>query len=201
MGYFISGHLLEQEPELALVRAALPHSIGCRAFRHRSVPLFAIDTYRAAKPPRWPLAAATPATDIPLELPESLSTLTAIYRRLLDEGVANGFKRAYVNLSSLLSSALRQRVLTIYSDDDGNDFACLTHSGMLASLVGRCGDYIVRFERGGQALLEPGPEDHRLHVLASEHLQACFGLDGTQLGLGSFDPPEAYGFVEIGTRP
>jgi hypothetical protein len=137
-----------------------------------------------------------------LELPESLSTLTATYKRLLEEGGANGLKRAYINLSCLLCRVLRQRVLTLYSDDDGNDFACLSQSGLLLSLVARCGEYIVRFEQGAQVLLEPAAEDHRLHALASEHLQACFGINGTELGLGSFDVPEAYGFTDLAaTRP
>jgi hypothetical protein len=132
-----------------------------------------------------------------LELPESLSALTATYKRLLEEGGANGLKRACINLSSLLSSVLRERVLTLYSDDDGNDFACQTQSGLLASLVARCGKYIVRFEQGAQILLEPSAENHRLHALASEHLQACFGINGTELGLGSFDAPDSYGFTDL----
>jgi hypothetical protein len=199
MGCLISAHFLEHEPTLVSVRAALPPSLACRAYRHRSLRLFAIDTYRAAKPPRVPFLAATPATDLPLELPESLSSLTVTYRRLVEEGVANGLKRAYINLSSLLSDVLRQRVLTIYSDDDGNDFACLTESGVLVSLIAQCGEYVVRFQHGGQAVLEPGSENRRLHALASEHLQTCFGIDGTELGLGSFDAPEAHGFVELAT--
>lgn len=201
MGYLISGHLLQQKPDLASVRAVLPPSVGCRALRHRDLQLFAIDTYRAAKRPRWPLAAATPATDLTVELPESLSALTAAHSRLLKEGGANGLKRAYINLSSLLSGVLGQPVLTLFCDDDGNDFACLTQSGMLVSLVARCGDYVVRFEQGGRVSLEPGQEDHRLHSFASECLRGWFGIDGAELGLGSFDPPEAYGFVESGAGP
>ena len=197
MGYFISGHLLEHEPDLAPVKAVLPRSLGCRALSHRRLPLFAIDTYRATKLPRSPLSLATPSTDISLELPESLSTLTATYKRLLAEGGANGLKRAYISLSSLLSSALPHRILTLCSDDDGNDFACLTQSGLLTSLVARCGKYIVRFEQGTGVLLESAPEDPRLHALASEHLQACFGIDGAEVGLGSFDAPEGYGFADL----
>jgi hypothetical protein len=196
VGYFISGHLLEHEPDMASVRAALPRSLGCRTYRHRSLQLFAIEIFRATKPPRSPLASATPATDLPLELPESLGPLAAIYARLLKEGGANGLKRVYVNLSLSLSSVLRQRVLTLYSDDDGNDFACLTQSGVLTSLAARCGERIVRFEQGRSVSLEPVPEGRRLHALASEHLAACFGIDGAELGFGSFDPPEAYGFVQ-----
>jgi hypothetical protein len=200
MGYFISGHFLQQEPKLALVRAALPRSIGCRVLRHQTLPLFGVDTFRVASPPgRWPFAAATPATDLPAELPATLSSLSAVYERLRSEGVANGLKRSYINLSCLLSGALRHPVLTVYSDDDGNDFACLTRPGALVSLAARCGDYVVRFAEGGQASLEAGPEDRVLHALAAEHLQASFGIDGAELGMCSFEPPEAYGFEELAT--
>jgi hypothetical protein len=131
--------------------------------------------------------------DIPLELPESLSTLTETYKRLLKERVANGLKRSYINLSSLLSNVLQQRVLTLCSNDDGLDFSCLTESGLLISLVALCGKYIVRFEQGAQVLLEPRPEARQLHELVSEHLRACFGIDGAELGVGSWDGPEWFG--------
>jgi hypothetical protein len=66
-------------------------------------------------------------------------------------------------------------------------------------LVARCGDYIVRCEEGREASLEDAPEDRVLHALATEHLQVSFGIDATEFGMGSFDPPEAYGFVELAT--
>jgi hypothetical protein len=49
----------------------------------------------------------------------------------------------------------------------------------------------------GRVSLEPGPEDHLLHELAAEGLRQWFGVDGAELGLGSFDPPAGYGFVEL----
>lgn len=150
MGSLISGHFTKELPDILAVRAVLPASVGCRSLSHRDLKLFAIDTYRAAKPRRWPLSVATPATDLPLELPESLSELTELYERLLKEGGANGLKRSYINLSRLLSGVLGQPVLTLYSDDDGNDFACLTRSGELVSLVTWCEEYVVQYEQGGR---------------------------------------------------
>ena len=197
MGSLISGHFMKELPDIAAVKAVLPASLGCRLLSHRDLKLFAIDTYRAAKARRWPLAVATPATDLPLELPESLSELTALYERLLKEGGANGLKRAYINLSRLLSELTRQPVLTLYSDDDGNDFACLGRSGELVSLLTWCGEYLVQYEQGGRVLLKPRPSGHRLHALASFALRKWFGIEGAALGLGTLSPPEAYGFAEL----
>jgi len=36
-----------------------------------------------------------------------------------------------------------------------------------------------------------------LHACVAAHLQAIFGVPGAQLGLGTFDPPDDYGFVEL----
>jgi hypothetical protein len=197
MGYLVSAHLTQHRPSSAGVRSALPLSIGFRVYRHQTLPLFAIDTWRATKPSRYPFTAATPATDLPLELPERLKGLSSVYERLQHHGSANGLKRSYINLSAMLSHALAQPVLSVYTDDDESDFACLAEQGAVVSLVARCGEYVVRMEPGTDASLVQEADALELHALASRHLQASFGIPGSAIGLGSFDPPIDLGFVEL----
>ena len=197
MGYFVSAHLMQHHPDSAGLSSALPSSVGFRAYRHANLPLFAIDTFRAAKPSRYPFSVATPATDIPLEFPQKLSGLQAIYQQLHERGNANGLKRAYINLSTLLASSLHQDVFTLYSDDDGNDFACFGNQDGISTLVARCGEFVVRFDAEGDATLNQVSEDNELHALASGLLLKSFGISGKEIGLGSFDPPENFGFVEL----
>jgi hypothetical protein len=145
MGYLISGHFVRRRPDSTKVRAALPKSIGFTVYEHQVHPAFAIDTYRATKPSRYPCSAATPATDISLDVSAELA---AIYEQLRIENAANGLKRSYINLSRLLSDALNQEVLSVYCDDDGNDFACLSRDGEVVSGIAQCEDYILSCMKG-----------------------------------------------------
>lgn len=197
MGYLVSGHFTQHRPQVAGLRSVLPLSIGFRVYRHNSLPLFAIDTWRASKPSHYPFTVATPAIDLPLQLPERWASLSAIYEDLQHRGGSNGLKRAYLNLSTMLSRALGQPVFSMYADDDGNDFACLAAQGTLVSLVARCGEYVVRAEPGADARVEREVNEPELHGLAARHLQASFGIVGSEIGLGSLDPQEDFGFVEI----
>ena len=164
MGYLISGHFMRQRPDTARLRAALPMSIGFTVYEHLAHPVFGIDTYRATKPSRFPFSAATPATDIPLDVSPELS---AVYEQLRSENAANGLKRSYINLSRALSAATNQDVLSVFADDDGNDFACLSRGGEVVSGVARCDSHIVSFGPS-QASRAPASSESRLHALASE---------------------------------
>ena len=192
MGYLIAGHFVRQRPDAARLRAALPESIGFTVYKHLRHPVFAIDTYRATKPSRFPFSAATPATDIPLEVSAELS---AVYEQLRSENAANGLKRSYVNLSRALSSALSQDVLSVYSDDDGNDFACLSRGGEVVSGIARCEVYIVRFGPS-HASRSPASSESGLHELSSEAVTSFLGVAASDLGFGSMDPPDNMGFKE-----
>ena len=159
-------------------------------YEHLRHPVFAIDTYRATKPSQFPFSASTPATDIPLEVSLELS---AVYEELRSENAANGLKRSYVNLSRALSSAVSQDVLSVFSDDDGNDFACLSRGGEVVSGIARCEGYIVRFgpSQASRSLASSEPE---LHELSSDALTSFLGVAASDLGFGSMDPPDNMGF-------
>jgi len=119
MGYLVACHFTKQAPSGSSVRGALSPSIGFAIYRHQVLPLFAIDTFRAAKPSRSPFSVATPTTDLPLELAPDLAPLSVLYEQLKEEGIANGLKRSYINLACILCSCLGQDVLSVYGDDDG----------------------------------------------------------------------------------
>jgi hypothetical protein len=133
---------------------------------------------------------ATPATDISLDVSPELA---AIYEELRIENAANGLKRSYVNLSRTLSGATNQDVLSIFSDDDGNDFACVSREAEVVWGIANCAGYIVRFGPSS-ASRSPASGSPRLHQLASEAVTSSFGVAASDLGFGSFDPPENLGF-------
>jgi hypothetical protein len=159
-------------------------------------PIFAIDTYRATKPSTYPFSAVTPAADISLDVSREL---TAMYEQLRIEGVAHGFKRSYINLSRMLSGATDEEVLSVCSDDDGSDFACLSRGGVIISGCARCAEHMVRFS-ASSASRSPAPEQRGLHAFASEAVTAFLGFSASELGFGSFDPPEPWAPIEDSKR-
>jgi hypothetical protein len=180
------------------VRAALPSSIGFVIYRHNRLPLFAIDTFRASKPPRYPFSAATPATDLPLELPSVLNALTTLYEQLKEQGTANGLKRAYINLSCILSSCLDQDILSVFADDEGNDFACLSTKGRAVRITARCGDQVISFDNEQLSTIQDESDNATLQEIVSRQFELFTGHPASTVGLGSFDPPQNRGFVAIG---
>jgi hypothetical protein len=195
MGYLIAGHFLKQRPVSSNIRAALPDSVGFVVYQHQVHAVYAIDTFRASKPSSFPFSAATPATDIPLTLSPELQ---ALYEQLRAENAANGFKRAYVNLAGALSRSLGAEVLSVYADDDGNDFACLSRNGEVVSGVARCEAHIVRFGPDGASRSLASDEDEpELHRLAADAVTAFTGVPASDMGFGTMDPPENMGFRAI----
>ncbi len=193
MGYLIAGHFVRQRPDVVRLRDALPKSVGFTVYEHLAHPVFGIDTYRATKPSSFPFSAATPATDIPLDVSPELS---AVYEQLRGENAANGLKRSYINLSRTLSSAMSQDVLSVFADDDGNDFACLSRGGEVVSGIARCEGYIVSFGPS-HASRAPESSESGLHELASEAVTSFLGVAAADLGFGSIDPPDNLGFKVI----
>jgi len=196
MGYLISGHFMLERPNPERVRAALPSSVGFGIYRHESVAVFAIDTFRASKPSHYPLSTATPGTDLPLQLPPDLQAVNDLYEELRKKGTANGLKRSYISLSRMLSAALAQPLLSAFSDDEGSDFACVSRSGTTARVVARCGDDLVLFDNGRLSITKPEAK-RTLHAVLSKEFELFTGKPATALGLGTFDPPDVFGFVPV----
>jgi len=196
MGYLVACHFAHRAPSASRVRNALPPSIGFNVYRHHALKLFAIDTFRAAKPSRHPFSVATPATDLTFEQPD-LAPLNALYDRLREEGIADGLKRAYISLACILSSCLSQDVLSVFADDDGNDFACWSSQGKTARVTARCGNQIVGFENGQVSRTPDLSDNVTLHQVISQHFELFTGYPASAIGLGSFNAPETRGFVRV----
>jgi hypothetical protein len=197
MGYLVACHFTRQAPSGSSVRGALPQSIGFAIYRHQALRLFAIDTFRAAKPSRFPFSVATPAADLPLELPPDLAALSTLFEQLREEGIANGLKRSYINLACILSSCLGLDVLSVYADDDGNDFACVAAHGKAARIAARCGNQVVGFENGRVSRTVNESDDVILHQIVSRQFELFTGHPASAIGLGSFNAPENRGFVPV----
>lgn len=198
MGELVSMHLIKQRPEVDAIRAVLPSSIGFRVYRHGSLALFAIDTFGKDKPPQYPFTSATPAADLPLELGPHLRSLTAAYEYARRAGGANCIKRSFINLAEALSEALGQTVLSICSDDDELDFACLASGGVASVVTALCDETIVRYVNG-TTQIAPAGDELSLHQHAIEAFEEFTGASAETIGLGSLDSPDDFGFVASGT--
>ena len=81
--------------------------------------------------------------DLPLDLPDGLRPLTDLYNELRQQGSANGLKRSYINLSCSISQVLNQPVLTVFLDDDGSEFTCVSEHGVIAGVIAQCDQTLV----------------------------------------------------------
>jgi hypothetical protein len=198
MGNLVSMHVLTQQPDAMVIRSLMPSSIGFPIYRHGDRNLFAVDTYKASKPPRYPFSTATPATDLPLELGQHLDSISEIYESLKASGSANGIKRSYINISELLSNGLGQSVLSIYSDDDGSDFACLASSGKAVLILACCDNNLVSLSDGNVSI-KSHVGGHLLHSNAAHLFELFTGISAQEIGLGSWDAPTDFGFVRVVT--
>lgn len=198
MGYLVSIHLTTQPPDSVALRSALPASIGFAVYRHSNLSLFGIDTFKASKPPNYPFITVTPATDLPLDLGSHLHSLSETYEIARMSGSANGIKRSYINLAELLSDCLGQPVLSILSDDDGSDFACLAKAGKVFSVLATCDDNLVSFTHG-ETSVAPLGDERALHSNAVRLFEHFTGAEARSIGLGSWDPPMDFGFARVGT--
>lgn len=192
--YFVSMHLTKQQPEAEAIRNILPPSIGFRVYRHNTVDIFAIDTFAETEPPPHPFTSDTPAKDLSLELGSHLHSLAAAYEKLRRSGGANGIRRSYINLAEMLSGAIGQPVLSICSNDDDLDFACLAANGMAFGIIALCDETVVRCVNGATELTAAGDEI-RLHQYAMEAFEDFTGINAEIIGLGAWEPPPDFGFV------
>ena len=196
MGYLVSLHLVRQQPEAETIRAALPSSIGFRLYRHGSLQLFAIDTFGATNPPRYPFTSQTPADGLSIEFGTHLRSLAEAYENARQSGGANGIKRTYINLAERLSEALAQPVLSVNADDDEADFACLAARGVASMIIALCDETIVRYF-DGKTSVAPAGDERMLHQNASEAFEDFTGASAEIIGLGSWDAPDDFGFVPV----
>lgn len=219
MGALITAHVFRDKPNFSRL-AELPKSIGYRAYLHRGADLYLLDTFRASKVPEFPFQTLIPSADIPLEMPPTLEILQRLYSRFGSLGLANPFKKSYINAALLLSRLLQVPVFSFASDDDELDFTCSASNEAFLRLRCRCGDLLVSYDNKKLQVAPLVPEDEEdehvltdttrlksalpeieilpretpwkteLHWIAAEELRAFANLSDTILGLGTWDPPE-----------
>ncbi len=192
MGYLVAMHITKDRPNVAVLKENLPKSIDFQVYYNSLMNIYAVDTYKATKIPKYPFCTATPATDISLELG---STLDDAYESLRKEGSVNGFKRAYAKISEILSSSLGQAVLTIYSDDDDCDFACIAEKGKVIELICRVEGGEINFA-ADLVSISSSTEFNSLHRNALKLFDKFVGAPGSKIGLGTLDPLHNLGFVD-----
>jgi hypothetical protein len=197
MGHLISGLFTRQAPAQADLRAALPDSIAFRVYRHPELGIYAVEGVRPAKPSIYPLSTTFPTVDLPLELGGHLQFLVDAYETARESGEANGIKRAYINLAETVSASLGTGVLAVCSDDDGVDFACIAEGGVATQVWAACGPKCLQVSEAA-ATWQPANETV-LHQNAGAAFSRFTGADPVRFGFGSWDPPEAYGLVLVGT--
>ena len=219
MGYLISAHIVRDKPDIKRLNE-LPASIGYRVYYHRSADVYIVDAYRASRRPDYPFQTPVPAADISLELPPALDVLESVYSFLNQRKLANSFKKSYVNFALNLNRLLGMPILSLISDDDDWDFACLVSDGLLSRLKCQCGDLVITYQDGDTHIQPLVPEfddddefltkiddlraavplgsvadrnvpcSSQLHAIVSEEWQLYARTDTMILGMGSFDPPE-----------
>jgi hypothetical protein len=214
MGYDVSAHLLTSAPDLARLES-LPGGIAWTVYRDGDGAAWYVDTYASGKKHEWPFTSVPNLKRIPFELPESLGPLSGVFAALDAAELTHGFELAFVRLNLLLSSTLRLPVLSIYSDDEGVDLACLSEDGMLSRLRGKFWDIDLTFREGtieiqplriddedveltdlgdlhdparGISVMERNvPHVSRLHGVACAEVSSFLGMPEAPLGLGYFD--------------
>lgn len=203
MGYLIATHFIGVEPDYAALRDALPASVEPRIYKHRTHSIWAIDTMRVPQQPNYGFGVSSETRDIPIELPERLAAVQELYDKLSKLKSASGLKRGFINVSELVSGVTNATILSIYADDDDVDLAIVSSGGRVASGKGRSGIGMVAFSAGGEASLQLVEEDDEapLHQTAAQAFEDVFSVHGTSIGMGSWDPPEDYGFVEVSLPP
>lgn len=217
MGFYVAAHVFTSAPDLAKLEA-LPGHVAWAVYRDEDARTWFLDAFEPGKKHEWPFTSMPHSKSLPRDLPESLSQLSRVYAGLRKARIADSFDIAFLNLNLLLSKTLQLPVSSVCSDDDGLDFACVSHNGILQRLRCECSDVEIVFRDGkveiqpvriqdddfdltdltdlhdpasGISVLERN-KDHSslLHLIAGQELSAFLGTSTPPLGLGRFDGVE-----------
>lgn len=133
MGYGVTAHIVRQPVDAAALKV-LPRGLKWRLYRDEAAGAWLIDVHVDERGGRYPFTQGPDALERPTGGRSKTRELDVFYRALetleLDLYVPPGVAA----LSKLLSAALGQEVLSVASDDDGMDIACLSRGGALVSV-------------------------------------------------------------------
>lgn len=198
MGYLVSTHFLRAEPDVARLREGLPGSLDFRVYRHDTLALFAVDVYDEGAETDAPLCACPSAATVGTELGPELEPLSQAYVEARARRAAGSIRKSFIVTALMVSSALDAQVLSVCADDDVLDSALYTDRGKLTYFVALSDELNIVFENGGVTTY-PATEERSIHQNAARAFERFLGLPAEAVGLGTFDPPEDYGFHSIVT--
>lgn len=146
VGHFVSAHVLLERADFSQLNN-LPPSIGYRVYFHRRAQLYLIDTFRSTRLPAFPFQSRLPAMELSSEIPRDYEGLRTLHAQLVELGQAAGFCTTYMNYCRMASRLLAAPLLSIVSDDDELDFACLASHGRLERVHCICGGLRIVFDQ------------------------------------------------------
>ena len=218
MGYLVVAHVTKAAPDLARLQT-LPANLGWVLYRDEAAGAYFIDLFEAGRQPEWPFTALPPTKQVTSDLPPGLEALTKVYRALEELGRADSFRRGFVNINRMISSALQMPVCSLCADDDGLDLTCVSNGGSLQRLRFESDDLEVTYD-AGKVVIQPHGSDEmdedeladvahlhdpaggihveerdedlstQLHNVATAEVARFLGVQNAPLGLGTFDGME-----------
>ncbi len=175
MGYLVSLSAFKSVPKNGAALHQLPKSLPWKLYRAKSVDELLLDVFNVKRDGEHPFSSIPAIQDLPLQFDDPLTGLNELYESLRKKNRGNGFKRAFVNLNVMISRLVAAETLSIVSDDEGIDLACISEHGTLHKLRFRAGSVEVNWMPGTETTeLKRGTS--RLHRIAEEECASFFGL-------------------------
>ena len=182
MGYLLAVSLAKKGGNYNAINE-LPKTLPWRVYESELCIERLIDVINYRKEPEYPFTSLPAVQDLPLNFEAPLEELNNLYNELKKKNRANGFKRTILNLNLILSRNISTEVLTLVTDDEGTDFACVSECGALKKLRFRAGKIEVNWSEEGLNMSKNSSS--RLHAIAESECQSftgkpipIFGFDG-----------------------
>ncbi|MDL2197487.1 hypothetical protein QQF45_00255 [Halopseudomonas aestusnigri] len=182
MGYLLAFSVAKECADSSKL-VELPQSLPWKVFGTEQFPDKLVDVFDFRKDWEYPFSSVPAAKDLPLQFPDPLGALNELYDELRKKNRANGFKRAFINLNLQLSQLLSTEVLSVISDDEGTDLACVSVDGQLKKLRFRAGKIEANWSREMGIDLDK-KSSSRLHKIAEDE---CFEFLNFRLPMFGFD--------------
>jgi hypothetical protein len=192
MGYLVSIFAIKGTGQTGALHQ-LPKSLPWKLYRAKGIDALLLDVLNFRASPdanAYPFCSIPAIQDLPLNFEPPLAGLNDLYEALKKKNRANGFRRAFVNLNVMITRFLGAEVLSLLSDDQGIDLACVSSNGALRRLRFRAGGIEVKWvdgsgttqERQGSSLIHRIAREEAVSFLGSE--LPIFGFDGDVSALG-----------------
>lgn len=178
MGYLVTGHVLTSEPDPKRL-SALPPDVCWSLYRHDAPRIWLLDTFRKARPNRWPFTEVILRGD-KSELASHAPALTAV----IEEMIASRIEMAGYGhwlLSRQISDLLQAQVFSFASDDDVMQLTCTCDRGRILSARRDTELLEIRFEHPAVSVTPLAYEEDRDLAPAPELLTKLAALPGVKV--------------------